>query len=205
MIRKNIIETSQVVLNFCRTIYIGFILFLIIYLCGGWVQVWVWLSLRVCMFVTHFNAYLQLFHDSLTKDWFEGICNRNQQSTRMKVHEKNCHTIFGLNVAGRLVDNAFYVNLTEEQVRISLKRIFMYFRDFSFSSLILKVHKISHSMAKWLFLLLQKTSKYITASVCCLFYHLRQASHFQEYVILRKCDFVTFSRNMIFLKEVSIV
>jgi hypothetical protein len=45
----------------------------------------------------------------------------------MKVHKKACHTVLGLNVAGRLVDNAFYVKLTEDQVRISLKRTFMYF------------------------------------------------------------------------------
>ena len=39
-------------------------------------------SLRVCMFVTRFYAYLELVHNSLTKDSFEGICNRHQQSTR---------------------------------------------------------------------------------------------------------------------------
>ena len=32
-----------------------------------------------------------------------------------------------LDVAGRLVDNAFYVKLTEDHVRVSLKRTFMYF------------------------------------------------------------------------------
>ena len=84
-------------------------------------------SLRVCMFVTRFYAYLELVHNSLTKDSFEGICNRHQQSTRMKVHKNPCHMVFGLDVAGRFVDNAFYLKLTEDQVRISLKRTFMYF------------------------------------------------------------------------------
>ena len=57
----------------------------------------------------------------------KGICNRHQQSTRMKVHKKTCHTVFGVDVADMLVDNEFYVKLTEDQVRISLKRTFMYF------------------------------------------------------------------------------
>jgi hypothetical protein len=48
----------------------------------------------------------------------------------MKVHKKACHTVFGLEMAGRLVDNVFYVKLTKKQVRISLKRTFMYFPRF---------------------------------------------------------------------------
>jgi len=65
-----------------------------------------------------------------------------------------CHTVFGLDVAGRLVDNAFYVKLTEDQVRISLNRTFMYFPWLFILPLFLKVHKNSHSMVKWLFFLI---------------------------------------------------
>ncbi len=72
-------------------------------------------------------------HDSLTKDSFEGICNRQQQSTSMKVHKNPCHIVFDFNVAGSLVDNALYVKLTEDQVRISLNGRLCVFRDFSFS------------------------------------------------------------------------
>ena len=35
--------------------------------------------------------------------------------------------VFGLHVAGRLVDKAFYVKLAEDQVQLNLKRTFMYF------------------------------------------------------------------------------
>ena len=48
----------------------------------------------------------------------------------MKVHKKFCHTVFGVDVADMLVDNEFYVKLTEDQVRINLKRTFMYFPSF---------------------------------------------------------------------------
>jgi hypothetical protein len=44
-----------------------------------------------------------------------------------KCIQKTCHMLFGLDVADRIVVNAFYVKLTEDQVRISLKRTFMYF------------------------------------------------------------------------------
>ena len=53
------------------------------------------------------------------------IRNRHQQSTRMKVHKKTWHTVFGLDVAGRLVDNAFYVKLTEDLVP---QMFFYYYR-----------------------------------------------------------------------------
>ena len=43
------------------------------------------------------------------------------------MHKKTCHAIFGLDRAGRLVGNALYVKLTENQVRIRLKRTFIYF------------------------------------------------------------------------------
>jgi hypothetical protein len=52
-------------------------------------------------------------------------------------------------MAGWGVDNALYDKLAEDQVLISLKRTFMYFRDFSFSPFFLKVHKNSHSVVKW--------------------------------------------------------
>ena len=79
---------------------------------------------------------------------------------------------FGLRpyVAGRLVDNALYVKLTEDQVRISLNRTFMYFPCFFIPPLFLKVHKNSYSMVKWLFFFI---IDHITASVCYWFYHFR--------------------------------
>ena len=58
--------------------------------------------------MTRFYAYLELVHDSLTKDSLDGICNRHKQSTRMKVHTPSlsaCQTVFGLDVAGRLVES----------------------------------------------------------------------------------------------------
>ena len=87
------------------------------------------ICVRACVRVcdTFLSLSLTFVHDSFTKDSFEGIISRHQQSTRMKVHKKPCHTVFALDVAGRLLNNAFYVKLTEDQVRISLKRTFMYF------------------------------------------------------------------------------
>ena len=83
--------------------------------------------------------------------------------------KKTYHAVSGLDVAGRLVDNVFYVKLTEDQVRISLNKYsYVFFRDFSFSPLFLKVHKNSHSMVKWLFFLVIENIQ-IHHCICLLF------------------------------------
>ena len=88
----------------------------------------------------------------------KGICNRHQQSTRMKVHKKPCHTVFGLNVAGRLVSQCILCQTNRRPSPNQSKTGHLcIFRDFSFSStLFLKVHKISHSMVKWVFFYYRK-------------------------------------------------
>ena len=145
-------------------------------------------------------------HDSLKTYSFEGICNRHQQSTRMEVHTPYPTLPYrlGLDVAGRLVDNALYDKLAEDQVLISLKRTFMYFRDFSFSPFFLKVHKNSHSMVKLLFFIIENIQ--INHCICLLLIlPFKIGFALSGIIFLKKCDFVTFSRKMIFLKEVSIV
>ena len=109
-----------------------------------------------------------------------------------------------VNVAGRLVDNAFYVKLTEDQVRISLRRTFMYFPWFFILPLFLKVHKNSHSMVKWLIFIIENIK--IHHCICLLLILPFEIDFALSGIFfLRKCDFVTFSRNIIFLKEVSII
>jgi hypothetical protein len=82
------------------------------------------------------------------------------------VLKKTWNTVFGLEVVGRLVVNAFYVKLTKNQVRISLKRTFMYFPPFFIlppPPLFLKAKKKLHSMVKWLFFIIKhpNTSLYL--------------------------------------------
>jgi hypothetical protein len=91
------------------------------------VCVCVCLSFHVCMFVDTFLCV------SLTCSWFpyERFILRafatdiNNQLTWKCI--KTCHAVFVLDMASRLVDNVFYVKLTEDQVWISLKRTSIYF------------------------------------------------------------------------------
>ena len=115
------------------------------------------------------------------------------------------YTVFGLDVAGRLVDNALYVKLTEDQVRISLKRTIMYFPWLFILPLFLKVHTNSHSIVKWLFFFIIENIQIHHCIYLLLISPFEIGFAFSGIFSLRKCDFVTFSRNMILLKEVSIV
>jgi hypothetical protein len=84
------------------------------------------------------------------------------------VLKKTWNTVFGLEVVGRLVVNAFYVKLTKNQVRISLKRTFMYFPPFFIlppPPLFLKAKK-KITFDGEMVIFYYKTSKYITVSVC---------------------------------------
>jgi hypothetical protein len=135
------------------------------------------------------------------------VTDINNQLT-WKCIKNTCHAVFGLNVAVRLVDNALYVKLTENEVRIILKRIFMYFPWFFINIspppllhssqnstfigemvifVIIENIQMHHCIS--LILILPFEIGFALSGICCL----------------RKCDFVTFSRNMLFLKEVSIV
>ena len=71
-----------------------------------------------------------LFIIPLREIRFTAFVTDNNNQLALKCIKKACHTVFGLHMAGRLVDNAFYVKLTENQVRISLKPTFMYFQRF---------------------------------------------------------------------------
>ena len=135
----------------------------------------------------------------------KGICNRHQQSTRMKVHKKPCHTVFGLNVAGRLVSQCILCQTNRRPSPNQSKTGHLcIFRDFSFSStLFLKVHKISHSMVKWVFFIIENIQ--IHHCICLLLILPFEIDFALSGIcFLRKCDFVTFSWNLILLKEVSV-
>ena len=71
-----------------------------------------------------------LFMIPLREIRFTAFVTDNNNQLAWKCIKKTCHTVFGLDMAGRLVDNAFYVKLTKNQFRISLKRTFMYFPRF---------------------------------------------------------------------------
>jgi hypothetical protein len=124
----------------------------------------------------------------------------------MKVHKKPCHTVFGLNVAGRLVHNAFYAKLTEDQVRISLKRD-IYAFSVIFHSLPLSSWKFTKFHIRWsngYFFIIENIQ--IHHCICLLLILPFEIDFALSGIcFLRKCDLVTFSRNMIFLKEVSII
>ena len=89
------------------------------------VCVCVCLCVYVCVWHVSMRIY-NLFMILLRKIHLRAFVTDINNQLAWKCIKKTCHTVFGLHVAGRLVDNAFYVKLTEDQVRISLKRIFMY-------------------------------------------------------------------------------
>jgi hypothetical protein len=113
----------------------------------------IYICMCLCLYVCLWHVSMRIFNlfmIPLPKIRLREFVTDINNQLAWKCIKKTCHTVFGIDVAGRLVDNAFYVKLTEDQVRISLKRTFMYFRDFSFSALFLKVQKKSHSMVRWL-------------------------------------------------------
>jgi hypothetical protein len=128
------------------------------------------LSVRVCVFVCMWHVSLRMFNlfmIPLRKIRARAFVTDINNQLAWKCIKKTCHALFGLDVAGRLVVNAFYVKLTEDQVRISLKRTFMYFPWFFILPLFLKVHKNSHSMVKWFFFKYRKNQ--IHHCICFLF------------------------------------
>jgi hypothetical protein len=163
----------------------------------------------VCLYVCLWHVSIRIFNLFMTplrKIRLRAFVTDNNQLA-WKCIAKTCYTVFGLDMAGRLVDNAFYVKLTEDKVRISLRRTFMYFPWFFIPPpppLFLKVHTNSHSMGKWLFFYYRKhpnTSLHLFVIDFTILDRLRTFRNF----VWEKCDFVTFYWHMIFLKEVSIV
>jgi hypothetical protein len=87
----------------------------------------------LCMYVCLWHVSLRMFNVftiPLRKIRLKAFATDINNQLAWKCIKKTCHTVFGLDVAGRLVVNACYVKLTEDQVRVSL----CIFRDFSFST-----------------------------------------------------------------------
>jgi hypothetical protein len=83
---------------------------------------------RACVRAWHVSMRIfNLCMISLRKIRLKAFVTDTNNQLAWKCIKRTCHTVFGLDVADRLVDNAFYINLTEDQVWISLKWIFMYF------------------------------------------------------------------------------
>ena len=123
-----------------------------------------------------------------------------------KCLKKTCLAAFVVDVADRLVDNEFNVKLTEDQVRIGLKRTFMYFPWFFILPPLLKSsQKFTFDGQMFWFFYYRKHPNTSLHLFVIDFTILNRFRTFRIFFFLRKCDFVTFSRNMIFLIEVSIV
>jgi hypothetical protein len=130
------------------------------------------MSLYVCLWHVSLRMF-NLFTIPLRKIRARAFVTDINNQLAWKCIQKTCHMLFGLDVADRIVVNAFYVKLTEDQVRISLKRTFMYFPWFLILPLFLKVHKNSHSMVKWFFFYYRKNQIKFLHLFLIWLYHFR--------------------------------
>ena len=138
-------------------------------------------------------------HDSLTNDSFEAFVTDINNQLAWKCIKKTCHTAFGLDMAGRLVHNALYVKLTEDQVRICLKRTFIYFLWFFILPLLLKSsQKFTFNGQMVIFFYHRKHPNTSLHLFLIDFTILDRLRTFMNIFFYRKCDFVTISRNMTF-------
>ena len=93
----------------------------------SWLLVYIYMCVCAfaCMYVS--MRIFNLFMIPLRKIRLRAFVTDINNQLAWKCLKKTCLTAFVVDVADRLVDNEFNVKLTEDQVRIGLKRTFMYF------------------------------------------------------------------------------